>query len=53
MRKSKIKLKSDERIWGDGDFVNHILPANDEAYERRYAFKARGLDVDFIDERVS
>jgi len=53
MRKSKIKLKGDERILGDGDFVDHILSANDEALERRYALKARGVDIDFIAGRVS
>ena len=42
MRKNKIHLKSDERILGNGDFINHILSASDEAFERRYALKGRG-----------
>ncbi|NOY69394.1 MAG: hypothetical protein GXP53_07885 [Deltaproteobacteria bacterium] len=36
-----------------GDFVNHILTANDEAFERQYELKTRGVDVDFIAKRVS
>ncbi len=53
MRKSKIHLKSDERILGNGDFVDQILSEADETFERRYALKARGVDVKYIAERVS
>lgn len=52
-RKTGIHLKSDERILGHSDFVGQILSASDEAFERRYALKARGVDVNYIAERVS
>ncbi len=52
MRKAKNHMKSDERILGDGDFVSKILADAYESLERTYALKARGVDVDFIAERV-
>jgi REP-associated tyrosine transposase len=53
LQKSKIHMKSDERILGDGDFVSEILSKAEESLERRYALKAQGVDVRFIAKRVS
>ncbi len=53
MKSSKIHMKSDERILGDGDFVSDILSQSKESFERRYALKARGIDIDFVANRVS
>ena len=53
LKRSKIHMKSDERILGDGDFVTEILVRAEESFERRYALKARGIDVDFVAKRVS
>jgi REP element-mobilizing transposase RayT len=52
-RKTGIHLKSDERILGDSDFVGQILTENDEAFERRYTLRARGVDINYIARRVS
>jgi len=53
MKRSKIHMKSDERILGDGDFVSDMLSRSKESFERRYALKARGIDIDFVANRVS
>ena len=46
-------MKSDERILGDGDFVSEILSKSEESFERHYALKANGIDIDFVAKRVS
>lgn len=53
LKRSKIHIKSDERILGDGDFVSEILSKSEESFERHYALKARGIDIDFVAKRVS
>ena len=53
LRRSKIQIRSDERILGDGDFVSEILSKSEESFERHYALKVSGIDIDFIAERVS
>jgi len=52
-RKAKIYQKGDERILGDGDFVNQTLNAANEAMERKYSLKARGFDLDKVTRRVA
>lgn len=53
MRKAGARVKSDERILGDSDFVNQVLSQADEAFERRFALKAQGIDLDCIAARVA
>ena len=53
MRKAKIHVKSDERILGDSDFVQQTLSQRNEAFERRYALRARGVDLDQVAARVA
>ncbi len=38
--------KSDERILGDGDFVESVLAEADEQLTRRYAYKAKGISLE-------
>ncbi len=38
-------IKSDERILGDSDFVEALLSAANEKFERRYALKRSGYDL--------
>jgi hypothetical protein len=52
-RKAKIYQKGDERILGDGDFVNQTLNAANEAMERKYSLKARGFDLDKVARRIA
>jgi len=53
MRKAKMFQKSDERILGDGDFVEQVLTATQEQMERKYTLMAQGYDLDKIVERIS
>ncbi|MEE4315200.1 MAG: transposase [Desulfofustis sp.] len=45
LRRTDIRMKSDERILGDGDFVERALQAAQERYERSYALSAQGYDL--------
>ena len=45
--------KSDERILGDGAFVERILSESQETLNRRYALKAEGVTVADVAERVA
>jgi putative transposase len=41
-RKAGIRVKGDERILRDNDFVKTVLASAKEAFEERYLLKARG-----------
>ncbi|MDO9264199.1 MAG: transposase [Desulfosalsimonadaceae bacterium] len=48
-RKNKMeRIKGDQRILGDTDFVASMLTQAKETYERGYALKAEGVDLDYI-----
>ncbi len=53
MKKGNIHTKSDERILGDGAFVEKVLTASQEVYEHRYALKSSGIDLDSLAARVA
>jgi REP element-mobilizing transposase RayT/lambda repressor-like predicted transcriptional regulator len=53
MRKAKIWQKSDERILGDGDFVERVLSSAQEKLERKYELAARGITLDEVAKRVA
>jgi putative transposase len=42
------RIKSDERILGDGAFVQEVLEACQQQLERRYRFEAKGYDFDWL-----
>ena len=48
VRKAGIFQKSDERILGDGDFVNSVLAEAREAKNKRYLLASRGFRMDDI-----
>ena len=52
-RKAGIRLKGDERILGNSDFVENVLKSAEESFERKYELKARGVDFDLVKERVA
>jgi len=52
MRKAKIFEKSDERILGDGAFVDQVLSLAKEQMEQRYLLISRGYDLKMVSERV-
>jgi len=41
--KGQDRMKADERILGDGDFVMNILSEADERLDRRYELKRFGM----------
>jgi chromosomal replication initiation ATPase DnaA len=53
LRKAGALQKGDERILGDGEFVEKVLAQAQEAFERKYRLKAKGLDIDKVAERVA
>ena len=53
LRESGDYQKGDERILGDGSFVQQVLSETEERLERRYRLRTRGYDFDRIVERVS
>ncbi len=53
LRREKTYQRSDERILGDGDFVNRVLAEAREALEKRHALLAEGIDLNNIVFRVS
>jgi putative transposase len=50
--KSEKRVKGDERILGDSEFVLDTLKESSERFERRYELKARGYDLGALAERV-
>ena len=52
-RKAGIRLKGDERILGDSDFVENVLKSAEESFEQKYELKARGFDFYRVSERVA
>jgi REP element-mobilizing transposase RayT len=53
LRKAGTLQKGDERILGDGEFVEEVLSQAKEAFEKKYSLKAKGIHVDRIAERVA
>jgi putative transposase len=53
LKRERIFQKSDERILGDGEFVEGVLRSAEEAMERRYALRSRGMDLDKAALRVA
>jgi putative transposase len=53
LREEKVYQRNDERILGDGDFVGRVLAWAEESMEKRYALRARGVDLARVASRVS
>ena len=53
MRKAKIFEKSDERILGDGNFVEQVLSAANEQMDRKNKLIANGYNLETIADKVS
>jgi len=51
MRRAKEFQKSDERILGDGDFVEKVLAISQESKERKYHLLGQGIDLERIVEK--
>ena len=46
LRKAKAYVKGDERILGDGEFVDQALLQAAEAFNRRYHLRSKGVDLE-------
>lgn len=53
LRKAGIRVKGDERILGDSDFVENVLRLAEEELEQKYDLKARGYDFNRVVQRVA
>jgi len=53
MRRGIERMKGDERILGDGDFVESVLKAAQESLERKYELKSQGYGFDWLVKRVA
>ena len=53
LRNSNLFQKSDERILGDGVFVERVLKSANEALERKYDLQAQGFTLDKVAARVA
>ena len=52
-RKTGIRLKGDERILGDSNFVETVLKSAKESFQQKYDLKTMGYDFDRVKERVA
>jgi putative transposase len=52
LRKEQVYQKNDERILGDGNFVGQVLASAEEAMERRYVLRVKGIDLDRLTIKV-
>lgn len=52
-RKAGIRVKGDERILGDSEFVEGVLRRAEEGFEARYELKAGGIDFEYVKKRVA
>ena len=53
VRGGKDRLKGDEQILGDGDFVQEVLDSCRQQLEQRYPYLARGYDFDWLVGKVA
>jgi putative transposase len=53
LRKVGIRVKADERILGNSDFVENVLRSTEEQLEQKYDLKARGYDFNRVIRRVA
>jgi hypothetical protein len=52
LRRAKGYIKGDERILGDGEFVDQVLRDAEDALSRGNKLKAEGMNVEKVAERV-
>jgi REP element-mobilizing transposase RayT len=52
-RGGQERIKGDERILGDGDFVKEVLESCRQQLERRYRYLAQGCDFDWLVDQVA
>jgi putative transposase len=53
MPKTKERVKGDERILGEGSFVQKVLEECQEKLERRYRYQAEGYGFNWLTDQVA
>lgn len=53
LRRIKAYMKGDERILGDSNFVETVLKASQDEFDRRYLLQSRGYNFDTVVDRVA
>ena len=53
LRKSAARMKGDERILGDGNFIEKVLNAARESLEFKYKLEAQGYNFDWLVKHVA
>ena len=53
LKTTKNRIKGDERILGDDQFVRSVLKDSQQQLERRYRYQADGRDFEWLVERVA
>lgn len=53
LRKAGLRVKGDERILGDSDFVTDVLKTANETLEKEYDLKTKGYDFNRAVDRVA
>jgi putative transposase len=53
LRRKDMRLKGDERILGDTDFVLAVLEESEERLERRYELEVQGVNLDDVARRAA
>jgi len=53
LRDQGIYQKGDERILGDGGFVEQVLSESQEKFERKYELKKKGIDLTRVRDEVA
>ncbi len=53
LRASKVYEKGDERILGNGDFVESVLKSAEEKLKKKYVLQARGFELTDVAVRVA
>jgi len=51
-KEERERIKGDERILGDSDFVIQVLEEADEKFNRYYEMKRLGYDLKTVEDRV-
>lgn len=52
LRRERAYAKGDERILGEGSFVEAALAQAEEAFKRKYELEAKGFDLEKVVQRV-
>ena len=53
LRQGQSRIKGDERILGEGDFVETVLKAAQESMDRKYLLQSNGYSIERLVEDVA